>query len=178
VPDRRRAVVDQDVDAQPQPVGLLLHCLGTPASAASAASTPSRRNDRLGRSRSTWPRWSSSLMPSCQAWWPAARAPWSTWHPPPPSNPCPTCRCTARARRSCSRSVRHNFFAVAGTREVGKRAAVGRPKTPEAVVRAALRALDRNRFMVTPGARERRTTRTEPTAATPHALLPGTPSGS
>jgi short-subunit dehydrogenase len=51
----------------------------------------------------------------------------------------------------CPGPVDTNFFAVAGTREVGKRAAVGRPKTPEAVVRAALRALDRNRFMVTPG---------------------------
>jgi short-subunit dehydrogenase len=50
----------------------------------------------------------------------------------------------------CPGPVETNFFTIVG-RDVGERAAVGRPKTPEAVVRAALRALDRGRFQVTPG---------------------------
>jgi short-subunit dehydrogenase len=50
----------------------------------------------------------------------------------------------------CPRPVETNFVTVVG-RDVGERTVVGRPKTPKAVVRAALRALDRGRFQVTPG---------------------------
>lgn len=44
-----------------------------------------------------------------------------------------------------------NFFAVVGSRDVGERVAVGRPATPDAVVRAAMHALVHGRFQVTPG---------------------------
>jgi short-subunit dehydrogenase len=69
----------------------------------------------------------------------------------------------------CPGPVDTNFFAVAGTREVGKRAAVGRPKTPEAGSAGGATRPRPESVHGHPGARERRTTRTEPAAATPGA---------
>jgi hypothetical protein len=51
----------------------------------------------------------------------------------------------------CPGPVKTNFLTAMGSAEAGRRSGLGRPSTPQAVVDAALRALDRGRFTVTPG---------------------------